>query len=63
VDSQTVSDVVVEKKYVSAAVPDPASNSPSRKDKEITAIFASGFSWIELLNATADVYNGVRSPS
>ncbi|ORY06025.1 calcofluor white hypersensitive protein-like protein [Clohesyomyces aquaticus] len=40
--NQTVSDAVLEK----------------QKDKEVGAVFASGFSWSGLVDAAADVYNG-----
>jgi hypothetical protein len=37
-----------------------ANFSCSRKDKPAAQILAQSFSWGEVINAVADVYNGVR---
>jgi hypothetical protein len=59
VDDQSVPDAVLKNGSVSATRPSPESSDLANKKKEIAAVFASGFSWNELLDAAADVYNGV----
>jgi hypothetical protein len=60
VDDQSVPDVIIKDDSVSATRPDPKSEDFASTKKEIAAVLATGFSWNELLDAAADVYNGVR---
>ena len=53
-------DAVLEKENGSASLSVPEPNNLDGVNKEIAAAFDSDFSWTGLLDATADVYNGVR---
>lgn len=35
-------------------------NAFSRKEKQVGQVFGQAFSWVEAIDAVADVYNGVR---
>ena len=38
-------------------------SSSIRKDKPVGQILGSGFSWSEAVDAAAEIYNGVSSPT
>ncbi len=42
-------------------MPEKLINNYFRKDKPVSLIFGSGFSWSEAIDAAADVYNGVST--
>ena len=42
-------------------MPEQVTNNSFRKDKPVSLIFGSGFSWSEAIDAAADVYNGVST--
>ena len=42
-------------------MPEQVTNDHFRKDKPVSLIFGSGFSWSEAVDAAADVYNGVST--
>ncbi len=61
-NSKSVADAVLEKEYVQFIL-HPRSNSlwSYRKDRPIGQTFGKGFQLSEMIDAAADVYNGVSS--